>query len=454
MNRMHFIKYTNLTRWIVLCAIVSVMAGAPLALTTPVDAGEKVEFRLKDGSRFTGEIGDKVRVTAIEPGTGVEHDMKGTLVEAADLYIVIKTDIAGEMRNKTIFKGDISAMERLGSGKTAEETNEAEQDSDTGLASDQSEVDEKASGNEKGVYVLPLRGMVGTYITADLIKKIGKHADERGPGQIIVLIVDTNGGLVIESDKITEAIFDLRERHRVVAWVHKAISAGATMAICCPEIYFMTEGICGSVTTVRGKQGMKGAQLEMTIEKMAELCQRSGYSPHIGRAMKANKEMCSYDKNEETGEVTFYGDLSGEYVLSDPNSNLNFNASNALHCRFSKGTADTGEELAEHLDLKEWNKIDDFGEELSEDWHRTVDRAQEEIPRLLARYNYYKTGSGDPVQIIGARIQIIKELIKWWDRCPNVCYMTLGNLTQYRLERELKELKKQLADIRRERRRQ
>ena len=180
-------------------------------------------------------------------------------------------------------------------------------------------------------------------------------------------------------------------------------------------------------------------------EALAQLAIENGYSEHIGRAMKENKYMCSYTKDPVTGVVTFFGDLSGDHVLSDSKSNLNFNSHDALDCGFSKGTADTYDDLAKLLHLPKWNEKDDYGRKIMAQWTKTYERATEQIPLLMRRAQYWKSGSGDPVQVLGGQIQILKELIRWWDRAPNVTRMMLR--PKYQLEQELEVLKKQLADM-------
>ena len=187
------------------------------------------------------------------------------------------------------------------------------------------------------------------------------------------------------------------------------------------------------------------------VERFAELAERNGYSPHIARSMKFNRHQVSYDKDPKTGEITWYPDTSGKFVLSDDRSNLCFNASNAEHCGFSKGTADTVEELAATLDLKEWKEMSDYGRQIAAEWQQTAEAAEEQIRRWLLRYNYWKSGSGDRKEIVGSRITIIKKLLQWWDRAPNIARMSLP--PKETLEYELRELKKEMADIRKAERR-
>ena len=296
------------------------------------------------------------------------------------------------------------------------------------------------------MFFLPLEGTVGEEFRHEEIEAIGEEADKYGRGQIIVLLIDSNGGLVIESEKITDTIWELKQRHRVVAWVKKAISAGCSTAMVCDEIYFMTEGTAGSVTTLVGSASASEEQARLGIEFLAEIARRAGYSEHIARSMKLTRYMCSYDKDLETGEVTWYGDLSGEFDLSDDSHNLTFTSSNALHCGFSKGTADTEEELAKLLDLPKWHEMSTYGREIAKEWQDLVKQCKEQVPRLL-RERALAGNAASQRERIGKLIQIDKKLIRWIERCPWPCRL-MGLPEKEVFEREIEELRRQLARLR------
>ena len=416
-----------------------------LTMSMTLAAAQNVEVRVKDGSRWRGAIGEQVVVKFEQ--LGVTQEIAGTLLQVEDTYLVLDAVVAGKAAKKLIYKGDVVEMTSAGAVEPSK-SGPANQSGIVSKANEPKAAPTDQAGRDMGVFVLPLEGGVGQEIRHTEIKLLAEHADKFGPGQILVLIIDTNGGLVLESDNINETIREVKKRHRVVAWIQKAISAGASTAIACDEIYFMTVGTCGSVTTVRGVDSVPEEEIKDHIENFARMAEENGYSEHMARAMKLNKFMCSYDKDPETGEVTWYGDLSGEYILSDSESNLCFNASNALHCGFSDGTADTGEDLAKLLDLPRWHEKDDYGRKIAADWQRTVKKANEDIPRLITRLEYWKAGSRDPVEQIGGQIQIIKGLIDWCDRAELIALFTFG-LDKAQLELILEQLRKDLADVRR-----
>jgi ATP-dependent protease ClpP protease subunit len=420
-----------------------------LVMTTALWAGQAVELRLKDGSTWRGETDQQIELVFMQEG--VQVTMAGRLLDAKDLYIKVEGDIAGKHTTRVIFNSDLVSVRSLGSDAKATDDQPR---TTTRQTTDKSADNPGKPGNEKAksghgpyVFLLPCEGMVGESLRHEEIVKIGEHADEYGPGQIIVLRIASNGGLVSESEQINDAIWELRERHRVVAWIHKAFSAGCSTAMACHEIYMMTEGAAGSVTTINGSSAIQGPEQDIHIDSMVRTATKSGYSEHIARAMKASRFMCSYDKDEETGEVTFYPDLSGKYVLSDGSSNLCFTSSNAVHCGFAKGIADNEEELAKLLDLDHWNEPDDVGREIAKDWQDTVERAKKAITDLSIQYQVGGTGTGDPLVVYGTQLKVIRQLIRWWKRAPNVCMLNGVPPVEY-LENQEEELRRAIARLR------
>jgi hypothetical protein len=308
-----------------------------------------------------------------------------------------------------------------------------------------------ASSDWPGVFLLPLKGTLGIGMRHDEIKKIAAEADKYGPGQIIVLLIDSPGGLVIEGDKVSDVINDVKKRHRVVAWIREAISGGAFTALHCDENYYMSFGALGAITMFAGQTAASGAELQAWLERCGEVAEASGRNRYVVQAMIHAPLLVSYDRDEETGDITYYNTLEGEFDLSDEVNNLTLNASNALHSGYSQGTADTEEELARLMQLPEWKEAaNGIGRKISADWLATVEKAQDEVPKLVQRLNYKGSGSGDPAVMLGTQIQIIQEILRWYDRCyPVVVYEVGLPGDKAPLERQLEEMRRQLAQMRR-----
>ena len=421
-------------------ALVFIIVGC---IATAALGGEAIQIRLKDGSRWRGEVSNLVELEILQQG--IEVELKGRIIKAAAWYITIEGDIAGETGRKTIFKGDILAI-RTVQGEAAADAVASTADGSTARGAHRRADSTEADPNQPGVFVLPLENTVGIYLRHEEIEKIAEEADKYGPGQTIVFIIDSPGGMVTETETIHQTLTDIKKRHRLVAWIREAISAACATALHCHEIYFMTEGSAGAMTAYSGQTALKDEKLEEWLRRAGDWAEQGGRSRYIAEAMIHAPKMVSYDKDPETGEVTIYNDLSGEFVLSDEKNNLVFTATQAVHSGFADGIADTEEELAQRLDLPKWYEISDYGRKIAKKWYQTVERAQVEIPRTIARLSYYKEGVGDPVVSIGAKIQLYKELKDWHDACPNVARMRIP-WTKDDIDRTIAELRKQLADL-------
>lgn len=423
-----------------------------MALTVAAWAGTPIQIKQKDGSTWRGQVEDTVDLRFVEQR--VEVLIQGVITKATDQFVTVKGTIGGIAKEKTIFRTDIVSVKTTAAGG-GHATGDASADSakpvtGTGDASSKGSPDSRAANPDakiKGVFLLPMEGMVGESFRHEEIQAIGKEADKYGPGQIIVLLFKSGGGSVIEAELAHNAVMELRKRHRVVAWIEEAISAAAATAIACDEIYFRTDGVLGAMTAFNAGNGqsLQGEKLKSWMELCGRFMEDGGRSKYIAWAMIDDVAVVSYDKDSATGKVTWYNDKTGAHVLSDEKTNLVFTSSLATECNFSDGTADSGADLARLLDLPEWKLVSDYGTKMQADLMKTIAKAKEEVPLLSQRYGMVQGGSA--VETIGKRIAILEQLIRWWDRCPFVTGQYVP--PKDNLEREIADLRKQLADIKR-----
>ena len=329
-------------------------------------SAEQYELTFSNGSSWRGDDGARVDVVFNEQG--IEQSIQG-VVKKIDgrpgfQIVFVRGLIAGREATKGIFAPDIVTMtnaDAAGSSSTSG-ANTATSDSKKPIrkkaGEDSSEPATTTMGengflksSKPGVFFMPWEGPVGIEARHDEIKAIIEEADKYGPGQIIVLQINSPGGLVIEGDKIHETLKDVKQRHRVVAWIKEAISAAAFTSLHCDEIYFMKVGAMGSAVMFAGQTAISGGELNAWLEKFSEVADIGGRDPIIARCMVTRTAMASYDKDEDTGKVTIYPDMRGEFNLSDENNVLTLNVDNAIDCGYADGVADTTDELAVFLDL-------------------------------------------------------------------------------------------------------
>ncbi len=428
-------------------ALAATSLAFALSATTPLLAGD---VKLAGGGVWRGDAGAQVRVTYTL--NNKELTLEGKVVKTDKAFLVIEVLEGTKTVKKTISSYDLKKIETLDAATTPADvstpattaTPTATNATQPAVASGATVAATNSSGkNIPNILVLPFEGMVGLGARHNEIEQIGIEADKFGPGQIIVLLVDSPGGMVVEGDRIHETLKKLRERHRVVAWIKKAISAAAFTSLHCDEIYFMRCGALGSITMFAGQTAISGRELDAWLAKLGEVCELGGRPAIVGQAMVTNPILCSYDRDEE-GNITWYATLEGKYDLSNEDENLTLNADNALHCKFSDGTADTVEELAKCLQLNEWKEVNDIGRKIHANWQKTVSDCEDTVPRIMNNLN--NPGGSNALEQTQNRIKALTELIKWWNKCEP-CVMMAGVPSKEALEKGLEELKKSLKDM-------
>lgn len=269
------------------------------------------------------------------------------------------------------------------------------------------------------VFILSQKGMVGAGLRHEEMDKVEAEADKFGPGQIIILRINSGGGSVTEGDRISKSLSRIREKHRLVAWLEEAISGAAFTAMHCPEIYFMKIGTMGSITKFSGdgsggQKSAEGADLQAWIERVAEVAEGGGRNGQVGRAMVYSPIVVSYTKDPKTGKVTFFPDKSGEVILSDEKDNLTFNADRAMDCGYINGVADTPEELFAAMQLAPGTyEVNDAGKRIGEQWDRTLEKAKKQRTEIEQDMRL----AADPsVKSLQKRIQLYKQMQDIWKK--------------------------------------
>ena len=274
-----------------------------------------------------------------------------------------------------------------------------------------------AAAKQRQVFILKQSGMVGVGLRAAEMEKVEKAADKFGPGQIIVLHINSGGGLVTEADEIDKVLNRVREKHRLVAWIEEAISAAAVTAMHCREIYFMNLGSLGSATMFSGDKSAEGAQLEAWLRRIAEISEAGGRNGHLAKCMVYSPLVVSYTRDPKTGKVTFFEDGSGEKMLSDDKDNLTLTADQAFDCGFSQGTANTQEELFEKMQLKTGTfVVNDEGRKIGDTWEKTLANAEKQRRVIMQDWNL----AGDGVKGLAKRIELCKKMQDVWKRAEPV----------------------------------
>lgn len=289
--------------------------------------------------------------------------LDGRIVREQDGYIWIKYKLGSLEQERMIAPGEIAGIERDGAAPAATAANEPTPAAPVADTSDITITTIPARpGTPKGV-VLTLGDrengdMVGVYLVANILERaiptIEKEIGTDNTG-VVVLRFTSGGGYGAEVQKVSDVIHnEYKKRWRTVGWIDSAISAAAMSAHCLEEIYFTTRGNYGACTGFYGSldRPVEGYELEKSIYQMEKISARSGWNSLIMRAMQVQQPL-SATVNED-GHVTWYGDTStGKILVNRDLEILTFSAQSALEVKFSRGTADTLEELTKAMGYQE-----------------------------------------------------------------------------------------------------
>ncbi|MBX3354812.1 MAG: hypothetical protein KF724_03835 [Phycisphaeraceae bacterium] len=460
--------------------IRSLVLAASLALIPAVGGAWALQQREAAEIRFTGgvwrgAIGDRIEVTFRDRGR--DETVTGVLSKLERFAMTLEVDADGRTGRRVIILGDVRSVKLVeeGSGTaTPAGSGGGSQDdapeapatpttpgtpaprassrlSAMEVADNAGPITGPRADGKKTVFVLPLPGMVGTGLRHDEMEKLEKEMDKLGPGQIMVMRINSGGGLVLEGDRIHVSLQRIKRKHRLVAWIEEAISGAAFTALHADEIYFMDVGSLGAITMGGGGISIKGQQLDAWLNKIYEVCEIGGRPGFLCRCMVHSSFEASYDVDDETGLVTWHQDTTGQFVVSRSGDNLSFNATDAVRSGFAQGRANTEAELFEAMQLApDTYVVSHVGKRIAEDWRRTQEDCKREYQQLLRDYQIRASGR-DPEATLGIRINAIRRLIGWWDRAEPIMMYELNAPPKRVLEEMLMQLQKELSDLQRQR---
>lgn len=157
------------------------------------------------------------------------------------------------------------------------------QNNDTGFDSTAANDPEPSPSSSKATWVL-VEGMIDNGLVHYIDRAIAQ-AEER-EDDVLVLELDTFGGLVDAADKIRQSLLDAEIR--TVAFINKnAASAGALISYACDDIIMAEGASIGAATVVQGQSGEKASEKMQSYFRglMRSTAEANGRDPQIAEAM-------------------------------------------------------------------------------------------------------------------------------------------------------------------------
>ena len=332
--------------------------------------------------------------------------------------------------------------------------------------------------NVPSFYFVPMKGQMGTDITASIYKKLVPDILEQDPDVIIIVMnsadyADTFATVIGEAEpgdisgpdfddykEIVSIFHDDLGKYRQVVWVQDAVGIASTVALSWEELYMTPSARLGGMSMVIELTGAdKWSDDDIRAKMMAawmgsakSLVEHGGYAYELSDAMMWAPHMLS--ASFKGREVVWTLNITGEFIIdSDDESTANFRAEAAENLLISDGTAETLDDLALLLGFREYRVIDEEGKKVVDGYRKNWRAAYSNAVGWWEDYGQYMgwaTGE-DTLQYLGKAKRMIESIIKAMDRYPPVelkWQREMGS-NKFQLEMLLEQLKQQIRELRR-----
>lgn len=300
---------------------------------------------------FTVPVAGDVLVTT----SGKAYE--GKLISRTDAEVVFEVHLYGNRFEKTFSTGEVAKIE-VGKMLPKEEPKPGPETSDKlGLegVGEKPNPPEILKYDKPTYYVIPLEGEVGKTLTAKFLKEALDDAAQRKP-DVVILEVDSPGGLISEVAKLGELIQETQREMRLVVYVREAISAAAITSMAVREIHMQPGSTIGAATAWKvGEDGMPEAIAEkfQSYWRAAarSLTEVGGHEPLLAEAM-IDASVQLYLETQNGKPKVLRGD--GNPVIIPKGKLLTLTAGEALRVGLADSVSDGYAELGKALGMENW----------------------------------------------------------------------------------------------------
>lgn len=252
------------------------------------------------------------------------------------------------------------------------------------------------------VYLVPLKGQMGTDINMQLIKMFIEDIKKTKPDIIVIDLfsIDEDQNFYLKGnddpgergmarlDEYRDMVKLFREDLRdipQVMWVEDSVGFGSLVALAWSDLFIKSDGRLEGLARVSAMA--RGWQDPDVASKMMRawvgtgngFLQQGGYPLELGEAMMTPEETLSI--SFEGRKVNWLPNTSGMWIVdSSKDSVANFSATLAEESGLADGVADDLDDLMFLLGFREFNKLEN-GEKLGagyvEDWRRALERCRD-----------------------------------------------------------------------------
>src|SRR6266568_5343846 len=149
--------------------------------------------------------------------------------------------------------------------------------------------------------VIPIRGEINDYSRDAFMRRLTRA---RALGaKVIIIQLDTPGGLVTSALDISRTIRGLRDLHTIAFIDNKAYSAGAMIALSCDEVIMVPNAVMGDCAPITinhtGDVVAAAKALSPVLEDFRDSARRNGYDPLLAEAMVRREPVIYLIENDQ-----------------------------------------------------------------------------------------------------------------------------------------------------------
>ncbi|HUO08045.1 MAG TPA: hypothetical protein VM008_07085 [Phycisphaerae bacterium] len=262
-------------------------------------------------------------------------------------------------------------------------------------------------------YLIPLHGEVGATILASALDKSLADAALRNRGGATVVVLDINspGGLVEEAEKILKVLHHYNAKLRIVALTDQDLSAAAIITLSVKEIYVKPSSTIGAAVSFIPNKLFLPPKLEEKFQSAWRAVARNsaeegGHEPLLADAMidpSFDLRIISVDGKPTVVEGP---PLPGKSPLLRKGKILTLTSHEAIDCGLAAGEAEDLDDLAKQLHLSPWTECKGLAVPLADCITRRATSFKTEIDKINADLadNLIKAQQSDPSQSIRVNI--------------------------------------------------
>ncbi|MCE5326622.1 MAG: ATP-dependent Clp protease proteolytic subunit [Planctomycetaceae bacterium] len=205
--------------------------------------------------------------------------------------------------------------------------------------------------------VVPIEGAIGMDVSAGLLRKMLTLA-RNTKTDVVVLEIDSPGGIVEDLFDMLKVLQEFRPM-RIVAYVRRAHSCAAILAMSCKEIIVApTATIGGAVVftfTPQGTPSNISAKFESIVRAECKtFVEAAGHDSKLVEGMMQTD--CQLTLVEKDGRKSVTDQPAGGKVIKKKGTILTLSASEAVEVGLAKGPADTLDEVRKLLGVEAWQE--------------------------------------------------------------------------------------------------